>query len=199
MPQVDAVTPEPSRRPGRPLSVEAGRAIVEATVAILAERGVVGLTMDEVAARAGVSKATIYRRWRSKEALVGDVIYDLAEELPVPDTGNVGDDLVGYLGALTNLWTRRHDAYVRTLSDIAADPPLRERFQRTLDLRRAAVRTILERGIARGEVRADLDFDVALDLMAGAATYRLVMTGAAITPPFVDDVVDLIVRGVGAR
>ena len=91
------------RRPGRPRDARADRAILEATLELAAEFGPLGLSMDAVAERAGVSKATIYRRWSSKEALLLDAWRELAGAIPVPDSGVLRDDLrVLYAGLCRN-------------------------------------------------------------------------------------------------
>ena len=188
------------RRPGRPLSRASERAIYEAGLALLAERGIAGFTVDELAARARVGKATVYRRWSSKEALVGALVSETIAELPRPDTGNVRTDLVEYLRALVHLWRTPDPAIFRAVvAELGRNPALRQPFAEAVRARRAVTRGILQRAAARGEIREDFDFDVALDMYAGAPAYRLLVTGEPFPDDFCDEVVDVVLAGIAVR
>jgi len=170
----------PARRSGRPRSVEADRAIISATLGALVELGYEAISFEAVAARAGVSKTTIYRRWRSKESLVKDALSSLHEKVELPDTGSARDDLVllikGFrqrirssaLGPMTS----------RLISAAVSTPKLMEIFQATVFAqRRAAARTVLGRGQSRGELPLNLDIDLALDAIIGTIFFRSLFYG----------------------
>jgi AcrR family transcriptional regulator len=170
-----------ARAPGRPRSAEADLAIVRATLQVLAEDGYRGLSVERVRAVAGVGKATIYRRYPSREALVKAAISHLqgALELPV-DHGSVRGDIAA-LAHVVGGTARRTDGtkfMARMLAEAAHEPEMHEIFMATMvNPRRAAVRALIERGIARGEVRADIDPDLVVDLIVGPMIYRQLLGG----------------------
>jgi AcrR family transcriptional regulator len=171
----------PARAPGRPRSAAADMAIIRATLELLFEHGYRALTMEQVRERAGVGKATIYRRYGSKEELVRAVVAHLNTGMPEPpDTGSLRgdfDEVVRSLlagaevsGALTFM--------PRMLSEAAQEPELRAIFYAALvQPRRDLLEAILRRAIARGEIRADTDVDLAIDMLAGPIVYRVLITG----------------------
>jgi AcrR family transcriptional regulator len=183
---------------GRPRDARADRAIVAAALELMAEHGVRDLRMEDVAARAGVGKATIYRRYRSKDELVTATVRTLVSEITVPDTGSTRGDLLGLMRDAVNVYGRSLEA--------AAMPSLVEAMSRDAELarsvregflaaRRAALRVVLERGVERGDLRSDLDFDLALDVLGGPLFYRLLITGGPIDERLAEGVVKLILRG----
>jgi AcrR family transcriptional regulator len=168
------------RPPGRPRSARAHAAILHATLELLADTGYHAMTMEEVQRRAGVGKATIYRRWSSKEALVKDAIGSLSDDLVPPDTGSLPGDFAGLSRAVA------HTAQAiglevlmpRLLSEVAGNRELHAIFSAHLvEPRRRALRTVLERARARGEVRDDVDLEVAIDLLVGPIIYRFIVAG----------------------
>ena len=191
----DAAAP---RSIGRPREQRADRAILAAALELMAEHGVRDLRMDDVAERAGVGKATIYRRHRSKDELVTAAVAALVTEITVPDTGSTRDDLLGLMRAAVELYSGSVEAGVMPglVDAMTRDPELarsvREGF---LARRRAAVRAVLERGVERGDLRADLDPELALDVLAGPLFYRLLVTGGPIDERLAQGVVDLVQRG----
>jgi AcrR family transcriptional regulator len=156
-------------------------AIIGATLEVLVNEGYRGLTMERVRARAGVGKATLYRRYGSKEALVKAAVAHLHSDIAVPeDTGSLRGDFRAVVdeiltaaevtGALTFM--------PRVLADVAGDREMHAIFSAALvDPRRRVLETILRRGIERGEVRADADLELAVDLIAGPIIYRIIITG----------------------
>ncbi len=186
------------RPPGRPRDARADRAIVDATLELIAAGGVGDLRMEDVARRAGVGKAAIYRRYASKEELVADAVAALVEEITIPDTGSTRDDLVGLMrGAVTVYNDPLHAGVMRSLAGT-----LREQSelahaiqQKNLTSRREALRAVLDRGVERGDLRADLDVELALDVLAGPLFYRLFITGGPLDEQLVDGIADLILRG----
>jgi AcrR family transcriptional regulator len=186
------------RRPGRPVEERPRQAAIEATLELIAENGIGGLTTNAVAERAGISKATMYRRWRSKQELVVDAVAALVSEIAVPDTGSTHDDLRALMRGAVGVYSRSLEAAVMPSlvdamsRDAGLARAVRDGF---LARRRAALRAVLERGIERGDLRADLDVELALDTLGGALFYRLLVTGGPIDRRLADGVVELIVRG----
>jgi AcrR family transcriptional regulator len=185
---------------GRPRSEQADRAIMAAALELLAERGIAGMSIEEVASRAGVGKATIYRRWSSKGALALDAfLAEFRQQQPLPDTGSLRGDLRASLRA----WVRAvtHTPVGRILADLIGeaqhDKDLAVSYrERVLEPLRQQHRIMLDRAIARGEIPADTDREVALDLMFGAAQHRLLLGHLPLTERFVRQVVDVIVAGL---
>ena len=184
-------TRQPS--PGRPRRLATGHAILKATRQILARGGVHGLTVEGVAARSGVAKTTIYRRWRSKEDLALAALLEVMhQEPPLRHLGRTQTALNAYLRRLiTNLNVKLYGRIIRGLiSDLAVDRELARGFRgRVLARRVAEVRGLLRRGIERGEMRPDLDVEIAVDLLFGPIYYRLLMSGEPLTNAFSDRLV----------
>lgn len=183
---------------GRPRDRNADRAIVTAALELMAERGVRDLRMDDVAERAGVGKATIYRRYPSKDALVTDAVAALVSEIEIPDTGSTRADLLALMGQAVEVYSGSLAAGLMpaVLEEARRNPSLattvRDDF---LTRRRAALRAVLERGVQRGDLRRDLDFELALDVLGGAIFYRLLVTGGPIDERLAEGIVELILGG----
>ena len=188
------------RRPGRPRSERADRAIIEAALSVFAESGTEGLCIERVAARAGVGKATVYRRWPSRGALALDAfLAEFEEQQPVPDTGTFRGDLLSALRAWIRSVTRTPAG--RMLAGLVAeaqrDPALAVAWrEHVIEPLRARNTILVERAIERGEIPPDTDADVVLDMMFGAAYHRLLQGHRPLTDQFARRVVDLIVAGV---
>lgn len=187
------------RRPiGRPREARADAAILDAALALIAERGVEALRVDDVAERAGVGKATIYRRYRSKDELLIATIAGLVREIAIPDTGSTEADLRALMRDAVKVYRQAPatQAMPALIAAMNRDPALaratREGF---LAVRRDALRTVIERGIERGDLRAELDVELALDLLGGPLFYRLLVTGGPIDRKLADGVVDVILHG----
>ena len=183
---------------GRPREERADRAIIAAALDLLAEQGVRDLRMDDVADRARVGKATIYRRYRSKDELVTAAIAALVSEITIPDTGSTRRDLRDLMRSAAKVYSGSVEAGVMPglVEAMSRDDQLaravREGF---LTQRRAALRAVLERGMERGDLRADLDLELALDVLGGPIFYRLLITGGPIDRELADGIVELILRG----
>jgi len=183
---------------GRPRSDVAHRAILDAARALLIEDGFASLRLEHVAARAGVGKATIYRRWASKEALALDLLMELAgPHISVPDTGDTRAEL---LAAVTNPMRALTDSpfgpVIRALlSQIAINPLLGDPFRASVvQARRDEVARVLARGVERGDLRGDVDPVVATELLVGPVYFRL-MFGGELTQAFAERVVDALLVG----
>lgn len=189
-----------SRRPGRPRSERARQAILRAAADLLLDEGTARVSMDAVAERAGVSKATIYRWWPSKERLALDALLEWAATGSSPrDTGSLRADLL----SLVRPWVReiRRRPFARVIAELLteaqSDPAFAEDYRRHfVEPRRAPMRAAFERAIARGEVPADLDVEVALDLIYGPVYHRLLHGHAPLTDRFAATVIDLALAGI---
>jgi AcrR family transcriptional regulator len=194
------VTAEAPQR-GRPRSERARKAILEAASELLLARGLSAVSMDAVAERAGVSKATIYRWWPTKETLALDALYtEWAAARPHPrDTGSLRGDLLSLLRPWARLaGSRPYGRVVAALLTEAQTDPVfaaeyRERF---VEPRRQQAREIFRRAIERGEIPADTKVEVALDLLYGPLYHRLLHGHAPLNDRFVREVIDMVLDGV---
>jgi AcrR family transcriptional regulator len=190
---------EPPKR-GRPRSEQADRAILAAAADLLAERGLSGMSIEEVASRAGVGKATIYRRWTSRGTLALDAfLAEFQSQLPLPDTGSLHDDLLAALRNWIRSVTRTSagPALAGLVAEAQLDPGLAAAWrERVFERLRAQQKIMLDRAVARGEISARTDYDVVLDLMFGAAYHRLLNGHRPLTDQFARRVVDLIMAGL---
>jgi AcrR family transcriptional regulator len=199
---VSEVTDTATVSRGRPRSVEADVAIREATVDLLATDGYANLTMSGVAARAGVSTATLYRRWRSKLDLVVDVLIARAEETPVPDTGSLEGDCRAVVHALVDKarTSQSTPLLAGLVGEIGRNPELADALRASLiGPRRAALNEVFARAADRGELRPGVDVDLAADLLFGPLYHRLLFTGAAVTPRVADKLADLVLRAIAEQ
>ncbi|NBE56152.1 TetR/AcrR family transcriptional regulator [Streptomyces boluensis] len=195
-----AAAPKAAPR-GRPRSEAVERAIIEGVLSLL-EQGdsLADLSIERIARTAGVGKATIYRRWKGKEELFVDVMWAMDEpEAPLPGT-SVRDDLVVILGMM-----RRRGLAKRTsallqglLAQAKSYPRLWELYHRNVvDLRRRRTAEVLRRGVDSGELRADLDPDLMVDLITGPMLARTVLRPDAELPEgLAETVVDAVLDGL---
>ena len=190
----------PRRLPGRPRSEASHQAIIRATLDLLIESGYRSLTMEGVRARAGVGKATIYRRWSSKEELVRDAIVFMHDAVEAPDTGSLRGDYMGMAAGVRAAAQRAGAATLmpRLLGDVANDRELHAIFYANLVApRRAQMRAVLERAVARGELRDDVDVDLMIDLFAGPVIYRLIISAGDLSQvPAIDAQLDALLNGL---
>jgi AcrR family transcriptional regulator len=194
--QSEAVAERPI---GRPRDVRADRAMLDATLELIAEVGVHEFRTEDVAARAGVGKGAIYRRYRSKDDLVTAAVGALvSEEIAIPDTGSTHGDLLVLMREAVDLYCGSLAGRLipSLVGEMAQRPDLaravRERF---LAGRREALAAVLRRGVERGDLRPDLDVELALDVLGGPLFYRLLITGGPLDEQLAEGVADLILRG----
>lgn len=175
-------------------------AILRATLDLVAEHGVGGLTVDAVAARAGVGKQTIYRHWGSRARLVHDAIACMHAKAEPPDTGSVREDVRLVLLDLVRFLSEADTGRVLpSLIDAAErDPEMAELHEQHVRERRAAFAAILQRGIDRGELPADVDVSLLTDLLVGPFFYRRVLGRRAVETSQVEPVLDLVLGAVAA-
>lgn len=194
-------TPSPPHvyRPGRPRDARADAAILDAAVDVLADRGPAGFTVDEVAARAGCGKATVYRRWPSRAALMLDTAHQMGLEAPAIDTGSLRDDLVGVLTALGA--KMRETAAGRILPAVVGEasihPEMRELLAGFIDDRRRRPREMVLRAIARGELPGGTDVETLLDLLGGTVIYRELIACRPTDAAYSARLVDRVLPGFG--
>jgi AcrR family transcriptional regulator len=195
-------TTNPERRGGRQRSAATEDAILAATRELLAEGGVQKLTIEGVAARAGVAKTTVYRRWRSKDELALAVLIRMVEEfVPVPDLGNTRDEFVAFVnGAVTILSQTMMGPVMKGLvSDIAVDAQLGEAFQaQVVTVRQAEVKRLIERGARRGDLRAGIDHTHLHEMLFGPVYYRLLLSGAPLDGALAERVVSAVLPAFAA-
>jgi AcrR family transcriptional regulator len=185
---------------GRPRSDDAHRAILHAFHELLIEVGFARLRLEHVAARAGTSKATIYRRWRSKEELAIELLRELAiPHIVVPDSGHTREELRAItLDVIERLTQSAFGPVIRRLlCEIAGNATVGEAFRTSVvEPRRDEVRVVIERGIQRGELRASVDAEIVTELLVGSICFRLIF-GGTLDERFSDKVVDVVMCGYG--
>lgn len=178
------------------------QAILAAVREILAEGGVDRLTVEGAAARAGVAKTTIYRRWRSKRELALAVLLDMVEQVvAVPETGNTREELTALVNGAVNILgsTLMGRVMQGLVSDFAADPKLAQAFQeRVVAHRVAEVKRLVDRGIVRGDLRPDTDVELLHELLFGAVYYRLLLSGGPLDKGLAKRIVDAVLPAFSA-
>ncbi len=183
----------PKGRAAHRRNEQARVAVLHAADDLLAERGFAGVTIEGIAARAGVAKQTIYRWWPSKvDVLLDTLIEDADQALAVPDTGSVIEDARQYLRRLAAFVTGDPAGRVllALIGEAQHDGQMAAAFHaRYLDPRRRAEHAMLARGIASGELPPELNIDQALDALLGPLFYRALVTGGPIPPAFTDQLV----------
>jgi AcrR family transcriptional regulator len=174
---VGTVQVDPDRKgPGRPRNARVDEAIIEAVLDLLVE-GVTAeaLTIEAVAAKAGVGKATIYRRWVNKDALLVDAVAALKGPLPEIAGISVRDDLVTLLRPVGRRSTMRAAAVLPCLvSELKRSPTLHACYQKVIEPRRELMREVFRRGVATGELRADLDLEVVMAMLVSPMVVQAV-------------------------
>jgi AcrR family transcriptional regulator len=192
----------PARKPGRPRSEKAEQAIIQAALELFAEKGPDGLCVEAVAARAGVGKATVYRRWKNKEDLLLAALGSLKSPLPDPDTGSIRDDLITMVTVMARdgVDPARQRQYTLLLGEGAKYPKLMTRYAETVvEPRRETIRSVLRRGISTGQLRQDIDVEIVLLTLTGAALSRGRCEIVPHDAEFATRVVDSLLTGLTPR
>jgi AcrR family transcriptional regulator len=195
-------TTEETRPRGRPRSETAQAAILSAAIALLLDQGLHAMSMDDVAERAGVSKATIYRWWASKELLALDALataWATPSSTKQRDTGNLRGDLLAHLRP----WIRQvnEKPYGRVIAGLVAqaqtDPDFAKLYrEQFVQPRRDSMRPVLVRAITRGEIPPDTDLEVTLDLLYGPIYHRLLHRHAPLNDRFTQQVIDTVIKAI---
>ncbi|MDT9689782.1 TetR/AcrR family transcriptional regulator [Streptomyces sp. P9(2023)] len=198
----------PRSRTGRPRSVEADAAILDATRAALVELGWSKLTMGDVAGRAGVAKTTLYRRWASKNELVVDAVAVLFDELELPDLGSLQADIENVVLQFAALLQRPETktALMAVVAESTRDEPLRERIRTSIvDRQKRLVLEGRQRAQERGELPADRDpasvdrtDDLIFDVIAGAVVHRALVSAEPVDEAWVKRFTALLLGGLSA-
>lgn len=168
---------EDNKSQGRPRSIESHRAILKATLELLGEVGYERMSIEGIASRAKVGKSTIYRRYKGKEELVADAIESIREEVVIPDTGNIWDDIDALIenAARISLNPLGRQAVAMIISSASSNSEFARIYsQKYLQPRKEAFAVIIERAKTRKEVRFDLDADFVFDVMSGMMLYGLI-------------------------
>ena len=195
---VELPNQKPTQR-GRQRSLAAEEAILKATLFLLERRSLVNITADAIAARAKVSKATIYKWWPNKNRVALDAILSRAQaDLPIPDTGSALQDFTEHLQRGVGFYTSSPGkAAVQFLAASQNDPELQKLFREHFQLsRRADLKLIFDRAIARGEIRADIDIDIAIDLLFAPMVYRLLAGHMPVDENFARTLVRTVFDGI---
>jgi len=186
---LDQDTALPGR--GRPRDRSLDARILDQLLALLASRGYAGLTLDELAARSGVAKTTILRRWPSKAAVAAAGVERLAlQSVDVPDSGTLRGDLHALLHGAAETFVRGNGQFVpRLLREAGHHPEIADLLFTVIHTRRQAYRRALAHAIARGELAPSVDQELMIDLLIGPIWTRLLITHDPITAEYVDSVV----------
>ena len=192
-----STVPELPRGPGRPRSAEADERLIDAAVEELGAVGYARLTLERVAKRARVSRTTLYRRWQTKLDLVLDVMNALDARVEIVATGDCRTDLENVMRLAVEQLALRPDgrAFVAVVAEAVYNPALAAAFRARFMHQREAVRSILTRGIAGGELRPDLDIELVMDQLAGIIPYRMIVSGEPIPVDLPERAVSSILAG----
>ena len=184
---------------GRPRSEASRGAIIAAANQLLRTIGLNRMSIEAVAEASGVGKTTIYRWWPSKGTLALDAyLEDMRAKVVAPDTGDGGEDLRRHARAVIGFYAGEEGRiFAQFMAEAQSDPRLAEALrERFLSQRRATVKTIWQRGVARGEFRDDVDAEVAMDMIFAPIVYRLLAGHAPLVKSLTDGLVDAALRGL---
>ena len=197
------------RKPGRPRSAQAHKAILDATLELLAEEGFHGLSIEAVAAKAGVGKTTIYRRWPSKDELVIDAIREVQIDLSIVDTGNFRNDLVtllktAYQGMMAHPLLGQ--LAIKFIGEYQTNPEIFQVYlTQVLVPRFQQFSQMVEQAQAREEIRRDIDWTLVIDLIGGSLYFHWITThflepSSSFTPDkWVEQMIDAVMQGIGTK
>ncbi|CAI6084214.1 TetR/AcrR family transcriptional regulator [Cohnella sp. JJ-181] len=187
---------------GRPRDPKTQQAILAASYQLLLEIGFGAVTVEKIAERAGVSKATIYKWWPNKAAVVMDGFLSAASaRLPVPDTGDVFEDVLIHAVNVTRFLTSSEGKIITSLiGEGQFDPGVAEAYRtRYFQPRRQEAKGILDKGIRRGQLQDTLDVGLGVDLLYGPVFYRLLVTGEPLDDDYVRRLVTSGFEGIRAQ
>jgi AcrR family transcriptional regulator len=165
------------KTPGRPRSAKSHQAMLKATLELLGKVGFENMSIEAISARAGVGKTTIYRRYNSKEELVADAIESIRQDVVIPDTGNLDNDLDELIenAAQITLSPLGRQTVAMIISSAASNSQFAQIYwTKYLQPRREAFAIVIERAKMRNEIEADADFGLIFDSMSGIMLYALI-------------------------
>ncbi|WP_342353723.1 TetR/AcrR family transcriptional regulator [Couchioplanes caeruleus] len=190
------------KAPGRPRDARAAEAIIDAVTALLAEgQSSAAISIEAVAARAGVGKATIYRRWPNKEALLIDAVARMKGPLPALTGESVREDLIMLVASARNARMERYGRVTACLvPEMVKSPEMHAVFQAVIEPRRAVMREVLRRGVESGELRPDLDVELTLLMLVGPTIAQNMLNWNPAIPieGYAEALVDAVLRGAAA-
>jgi AcrR family transcriptional regulator len=196
-------TSQTPKGPGRPRDEEVRKRILNSAAQLLQDRCFEEITVDSIAEHSGAGKATIYRWWPNKAAVLIEAFRErIAEELPFPDSGDFRKDLRQQLQDFTEIiyWGRRAKVFRSFIVGAQADPEIAQAFRELwIRPRRAEARKLFERSIVAGIADRNLDADLAVEIVFSPLYYRLLTGWGEITPEYLDQLVDTALRGYLAR
>ncbi|MFE7647326.1 TetR/AcrR family transcriptional regulator [Streptomyces phaeoluteigriseus] len=191
----------PSSR-GRPRDPRSHEAIVGAATELVTEVGYAATSIGAVAARAGVGKDTVYRRWRGKPELVFEAVFTTTDHAPTPDTGTLAGDLTALLRGLIDEFhaPAAAAALPGLLADFAADPVLKARIRSDfLAPSKERLQIVFERAAERGEIATETPVDLVLDTLAGAVFFHIGLVGEHPDPQLAGRLAAVIAKGIEIR
>ncbi|HET9667793.1 MAG TPA: TetR/AcrR family transcriptional regulator [Desertimonas sp.] len=185
----------------RPRSDEARRKALEATRDLIVDNGVINLTIEDVAARSGVAKTTIYRHWPERTSLIVDAVNAMFEHLRTPDTGSLRGDLESFFGAVmhTDLSGNVGQIMPSIIEAAGRDPEMAYLLERVGSERERVCRTIIERALERGEIRDDmarLGLEALIGVTVGPIVFQKIVRRRTLTPEYVDACLDVVIAGL---
>ena len=194
----DLIEEAPSRAPGRPRCPTTHQAILDAANNLLDEIGFTNMSLEGIAARAGVGKATIYRRWSNKASVVMDAfLAATAKEIAFPNTRSAREDIRRQMRSVVKVLNGPRGRTIATLIGVVqSDNELAEAFRtRFVAVRRGEAKAVVQRGIANGEFKPDMDLESVLDCLYGPLYFRLLIGHEKASAKYADQLVDLVLRG----
>jgi AcrR family transcriptional regulator len=190
------------KAPGRPRNAQADEIILDTVLGLLSDgQSAAAISIEAVAAKAGVGKATIYRRWPNKEALLIDAVKSMKGPLPEPAGRSVREDLIALINANRTPRAQRYSkATACLLPELLRDSELARMYHDFVEPRREVTRQVLRRGIATGELRADLDVELTQLMLSAPGMMRSMLRLPSSVPEelFAESLVDAVLRGAAA-
>jgi AcrR family transcriptional regulator len=188
------------RRPGRPRDGRVDVSVVDATLAEIADKGFAGVTIEGIAGRAGVGKATIYRRWQNKEELLHFVARQVSDVCAVPDTGTVRDDLRAICEPMGEVLGGSIVGALlpELIAEAARSDEIRALMHALVEERRVPALRVVRRAMERGELPAEVDPHTFVDLICGAVVYRRVVLGVSVARADIRHIIDQALVGLSA-
>jgi AcrR family transcriptional regulator len=188
----------------RPRSDEARRKALDAARELIVNKGVVNLTIEDVAAVSGVAKTTIYRHWPERTALIVDTVNAMFEHLRTPDTGSLRGDLEAFFGAVmrSDLSGSVGQIMPAIIEAADRDPEMAYLLDRLGSERERVCRTIIERALNRGEIRpevADVGMEILIGVTVGPIVFHKIVRRRKLTPEYVNGCLDIVVAGLTER
>lgn len=184
----------------RPRSEEARRKVLGAASDLMAERGVASLTIDDVAARSGVAKTTIYRHWPERNSLIIDAVNAHLEHVGTPDTGTMRGDLETFFGGMIRSdLSGTVGLIIPCIIEAAGrDPEMAVLLERIGAERERVIKVMVGRSIDRGELRTDLDIETLVGVVVGPIVFQKMVRRRPLTPEYIAAVLDVILAGLNA-